>query len=73
MTPQQLSDQPLSLEELVAAAADRSEDVMRADVIREAIEIIDGALTKMFQRELVSSSEVTNLLLDVRSTLSSKN
>jgi hypothetical protein len=73
MTPQQLSDQPLSLEELVATAASQSEDVMRADVIREAIEIIDGALTKMFQRELVSSSEVTNLLLDVRSTLSSKN
>jgi hypothetical protein len=73
MTPQQLSDQPLSLEELVAAAASQSEDVMREDVIRAAIEIIDGALTKMFQRELVSSSEVTNLLLDVRSTLSSKN
>jgi hypothetical protein len=73
MTPQQLSDQPLSLEELVTAASDQPEDAMRDDVIREAIEIIDGALTKMFQRELVSSSEVTNLLLDVRSTLSSKN
>jgi hypothetical protein len=72
MTQQQLSDQPLSLEDLVAAATDPSTDVMRAEVIREAIEIIDGALTKMFQRELVSSSEVTNLLLDVRSTLSSK-
>jgi hypothetical protein len=73
MTPQQLSDQPLSLEQLVTAASDQSEDAMRDDVIREAIEIIDGALTKMFQRELVSSSEVTNLLLDVRSTLSVKN
>jgi hypothetical protein len=60
MTSQQLSDQPLSLED---------EDATRTEVVSEAIAIIDGALTQMFQRELVSSSEVTNLLLDVRSLL----
>jgi hypothetical protein len=60
MTSQQLSDQPLSLED---------EDTTRTQVVSEAIAIIDGALTQMFQRELVSSSEVTNLLLDVRSLL----
>jgi hypothetical protein len=60
MTSQQLSDQPLSLED---------EDATRSEVVSEAIAIIDGALTQMFQRELVSSSEVTNLLLDVRSLL----
>jgi hypothetical protein len=60
MTSQQLSDQPLILEE---------EDTTRTQVVSEAIAIIDGALTQMFQRELVSSSEVTNLLLDVRSLL----
>lgn len=64
VTTQQLSDQPLSLE---GAAASRTE------VVSEAIAIIDGALTQMFQRELVSSSEVTNLLLDVRSLLATKN
>jgi hypothetical protein len=64
MTSQQLSDQPLILEE---------EDTTRTEVVSEAIAIIDGALTQMFQRELVSSSEVTNLLLDVRSLLATKN
>jgi hypothetical protein len=64
MTSQQLSDQPLILNE---------EDATRAEVVSEAIAIIDGALTQMFQRELVSSSEVTNLLLDVRSLLATKN
>jgi hypothetical protein len=64
VTTQQLSDQPLSLEGVAAS---------RTEVVSEAIAIIDGALTQMFQRELVSSSEVTNLLLDVRSLLATKN
>jgi hypothetical protein len=63
MTSQQLSDQPIILGE---------EDTPRMEVVSEAIAIIDGALTQMFQRELVSSSEVTNLLLDVRSLLATK-
>jgi hypothetical protein len=45
----------------------------RPEVVSEAIAIIDGALTQMFQREIVSSREVTNLLLDVRSLLYTKN
>jgi len=39
------------------------------DVISEAIEIIDRALIQMASRELVSSDEVADLLLDVRTLL----
>ncbi len=35
----------------------------------EALEIIDRGLKDMIQRELVSTDEVANLLLDVRSLL----
>lgn len=38
-------------------------------VISEALGVIDNALAKMMQRELVSSGEVADLLLDVRSLL----
>jgi hypothetical protein len=38
-------------------------------VIDEALGVIDGALAKMIDRELVSSGEVADLLLDVRSLL----
>lgn len=38
-------------------------------VIAEALTIIDGALGQMMSRELVSSGEVADLLLDVRSLL----
>ena len=38
-------------------------------VIHEALSVIDGALAKMMQRELVSSGEVADLLLDVRTLL----
>lgn len=38
-------------------------------VIDEALGVIDGALAKMMQRELVSSGEVADLLLDVRTLL----
>jgi hypothetical protein len=38
-------------------------------VIDEALGVIDQALAKMIQRELVSSGEVADLLLDVRSLL----
>ena len=38
-------------------------------VINEALSVIDGALAKMMKRELVSSGEVADLLLDVRSLL----
>jgi hypothetical protein len=38
-------------------------------VITEAVSVIYKALTKMLSRELVSSVEVTDVLLDVRSLL----
>lgn len=40
-------------------------------VIAEAIAVIDGALAQMMQRDLVSSGEVADLLLDVRTLLTS--
>jgi hypothetical protein len=39
------------------------------DVIAEALAIIDKNLGSLVQRELVSSAEITDLLLDVRSLL----
>ncbi len=38
-------------------------------VIAEALAVIDQALRQMVSRELVSSDEVADLLLDVRSAL----
>jgi hypothetical protein len=40
-------------------------------VLIEAVGIIDGALAQMLQRELVSTGEVADLLLDMRSLLTS--
>ncbi len=45
--------------------------VARAAVLTEAVAVIDGALAQMMQRELVSSGEVADLLLDVRMLLTS--
>jgi hypothetical protein len=41
-------------------------------VISEALTVIDKALAEMLRRELVSSGEVADLLLDVRSLLTAK-
>ena len=38
-------------------------------VINEALTVIDKALSQMMSRELVSSGEITDVLLDVRSLL----
>ena len=38
-------------------------------VIAEALSVIDKALAQMLRRELVSSGEVTDVLLDVRTLL----
>jgi hypothetical protein len=38
-------------------------------VITEALNVIDKALAQMMQRELVSSGEITDVLLDVRTLL----
>ena len=44
-------------------------DSRETAVICEALSIIDKALREMLQRELVSTGEVADLLLDVRSLL----
>jgi hypothetical protein len=48
---------------------DRSATDSHDAVITEALAVIDQALAQMFSRELVSSNEVADLLLDVRSAL----
>ena len=45
--------------------------VVSAEVITEAMSLIDTALSQMVKRELVSSGEVSDLLLDVRNLLTS--
>jgi hypothetical protein len=40
-------------------------------VVDEAVAVIDGALARMMQRDLVSSTEVADLLLDLRTLLTS--
>ncbi len=47
-------------------------DVDREAVVAEAVSIIDGALGMMMHRDLVSSGEVADLLLDVRTLLTAK-
>jgi hypothetical protein len=44
-------------------------DTRDAAVIHEALTVIDQALAQMLHRELVSSGEVADLLLDVRALL----
>lgn len=41
-------------------------------VMAEAVAIIDEALARMMQRDLVSSGEVADLLLDLRTLLTAK-
>jgi hypothetical protein len=41
-------------------------------IIHEAVSVIDGALNDFLHRELVSSNEITDILLDVRTLLSKK-
>ena len=48
------------------------EQAQRDAVVVEAVGVIDVALAQMMQRELVSSGEVADLLLDVRMLLTAK-
>ncbi|MFT5531505.1 MAG: hypothetical protein ACI91O_001532 [Candidatus Poriferisodalaceae bacterium] len=41
-------------------------------IISEALDVIDGALNDLLHRELVSTNEITDILLDVRTLLSKK-
>jgi hypothetical protein len=45
--------------------------ITQPQIIAEAMAIIDVALSQMVKRELVSSAEVSDLLLDVRNLLTS--
>lgn len=58
-----------------APIVDESPDLTMAAVdsriVTDAIDVIDRALSQMVKRELVSSGEVSDLLLDVRNLLSS--
>lgn len=47
-------------------------DTTNEAVITEALAVIDGALARMMQRELVSTGEVADLLLDVRTLLTAE-
>jgi len=51
------------------AMTDERSDTNTDAVIDEALSVIDQALARMMQRELVSSGEVADLLLDVRTLL----
>jgi hypothetical protein len=44
-------------------------ETLEGDAITQALEIIDRSLGKLHQRELVSTAEVSDLLLDMRSVL----
>ena len=39
------------------------------EYVKEALSIVDGSLGSFMQRELISASEVTDVLLDIRSAL----
>lgn len=71
MTDQQIAEPPVR-----DGAADRpdpaSREASREAVVAEAVSVIDAALAQMMQRELVSSGEVADLLLDVRMLLTAK-
>lgn len=45
--------------------------VASTNVIHEALSIIDSALSDLVKRELVSTSEVSDMLLDIRNLLTS--
>jgi len=61
MTDQQITPVP-TLDRAIDEQSQR-------DVVAEAVTVIDVALAQMMQRELVSSGEVADLLLDVRTLL----
>ncbi len=44
-------------------------EIQEPEVIVEALKIIDRGLSEMLNRELVSTNEVADLLLDVRTLL----
>lgn len=57
--------------ETVTASRQQTND-STGEVVVDALVIIDKALAEMLRRELVSSGEVADLLLDLRSILTAK-
>ena len=65
-----MTDQFSSTPTLDAAPdLDPDHDLDHDEVVAEAVSVIDGALARMMQRDLVSSTEVADLLLDLRTLL----
>lgn len=48
-------------------------ETQEPEIIGEALRIIDQGLSDMLHRELVSTNEVADLLLDVRTLLAPRN
>ncbi len=57
-------------DQTTSATLDRSGD--ESEIVQDAVAVIDEALGRMMQRDLVSSGEVADLLLDVRSLLTAR-
>ncbi len=57
-------------DQTTSATLDRSGD--ESEIVQDAVAVIDEALGRMMQRDLVSSGEVADLLLDVRSLLTTR-
>ncbi|HEY5662739.1 MAG TPA: hypothetical protein VIS05_01755 [Ilumatobacter sp.] len=70
-----MTDQQTTQATITDTALFESDTVLTIDreaIIAEAVAVIDGALANMLHRDLVSSIEVADLLLDVRSLLTAK-
>ena len=56
----------------LAGQEDLMTETREIDVIAEALTVIDRALAEIINRELVSSGEVADVLLDVRTLLTTQ-
>ena len=56
-------------EDVMTTAGDVDSKVIDEAVIDEALRLIDGGLADLLHRELVSTDEISDLLLDVRMLL----
>jgi hypothetical protein len=57
------------LEKAMTETETRAADPAANEAINEVLAVIDRSLAELFNRELVSSDEVADLLLDVRTLL----
>ena len=67
-----MTDEQTIIEPPAIIPAPANETPANETVISEAVSIIDAALARMMRRELVSSGEVADLLLDVRTLLTTE-